>query len=169
MDLNNSKLVKPDQLVSLRREWKKNGRQIVFTNGCFDILHAGHVYLLQQAKSLGDILILGLNSDESVRRLKGPDRPIQNEVDRAYILAGMAAVDYVVFFGEDTPLQLIRQVQPDVLVKGGDYSPDQVVGASEVQHTGGTVKIIPLLSGRSTTKIASRMEKKIPRDKANYS
>lgn len=134
---------------------RRNGRRVVFTNGCFDILHAGHVRLLQAARAEGDVLLVGLNSDDSVRRLKGPDRPAQHEDDRAAILAGLAAVDGVVAFDEDTPKELIEAIRPDVIVKGGDYSPEDVVGAAEVASWGGRVHIVPLLEGRSTTRLLS--------------
>lgn len=131
-------------------------QRVVFTNGCFDILHRGHVEYLFAARSLGDRLIVGLNSDASVRRLKGPGRPINSEEDRAFVLASLAAVDAVTVFTEDTPLGLIRSVLPDVLVKGGDYTVEQIVGASEVVAAGGEVIVAPLVPGRSTTSILQR-------------
>lgn len=134
----------------LRRARKK----IVFTNGVFDILHRGHVEYLTKAKEYGDVLIVGLNADASTRRLKGPKRPIQNQVDRAAILLGLRAVDYVVIFGEDTPEQLIQIVRPDVLVKGSDYRPNEIVGASFVKSYGGKLRRVRLTPGRSTTGIA---------------
>lgn len=136
--------------------WRATGQQIVFTNGCFDLLHAGHVALLQQAKSKGDRLIVGLNSDDSVSRLKGPDRPIIAARDRARILAALSAVDAIVCFEEDTPLSLIMAIRPDVLVKGGDYCDQEVVGAREVQSWGGSVELIPLVDGHSTTALLQR-------------
>lgn len=132
---------------------RKAGARIVFTNGCFDVLHAGHVRLLDHAKRLGDVLIVGLNSDGSVRRLKGAPRPVNDLDDRAEVLSGLAAVDHIVVFEEDTPLNLIREIVPDVLVKGGDYSAETIVGAEDVTASGGQVVIVPLLAGRSTSAI----------------
>lgn len=126
-------------------------RRVVFTNGCFDILHRGHVEYLFAARRLGDALVVGVNTDPSVRRLKGPDRPVVPLQDRLYVLAGLACVDAVTPFGEDTPRQLIRELLPDVLVKGGDYEPDQIAGAEEVRAAGGDIVILPLVQGRSTT------------------
>ena len=131
---------------------------VVFTNGVFDLLHPGHVDVLVGARSQGDHLIVGVNSDASVRRLgKGDDRPVRREADRAYVLAGLAAVDVVVIFDEDTPLELVRAVAPDVIVKGGDYAPESVVGADVVAARGGRVVIIPLTPGQSTTSIIERL------------
>jgi rfaE bifunctional protein nucleotidyltransferase chain/domain len=126
---------------------------VVFTNGCFDILHRGHVEYLHLARSLGDRLIVGLNTDGSVRRLKGAGRPIVGQDDRAYVLAGLAAIDAVTLFDEDTPAALIEALLPDVLVKGGDYTPDRVVGRDCVEQAGGRVVIIPFVTGRSTSGI----------------
>jgi rfaE bifunctional protein nucleotidyltransferase chain/domain len=136
---------------------RKNGKKIVFTNGCFDIIHSGHVFYLTEAKKLGDLLVVGLNTDDSVRRLKGSHRPINNEYDRAIVLDALKAVDYVVLFGKDTPLELIHIVQPDFLVKGGDYSPDKIVGAEFVQSYGGKVVTIAFVEGKSTTNIISKI------------
>ncbi len=128
------------------------GARVVFTNGCFDVLHPGHVDLLTRAKAEGDILVVGLNSDASVKRqAKGPERPINNEAVRAFMLAHLASVDYVVLFSEDTPLELIRTLEPDVLVKGGDWSEDKIVGADIVKARGGRVLSLPLLGDFSTT------------------
>jgi rfaE bifunctional protein nucleotidyltransferase chain/domain len=125
---------------------------VVFTNGVFDLLHAGHVDLLSGARSEGDRLVVGVNSDASVRRLgKGPERPVRGEVERAYVLAALEMVDAVVVFDQDTPLELVRLLRPDVIVKGGDYAPDRVVGAAEVTSGGGRVVIIPITPGHSTT------------------
>jgi rfaE bifunctional protein nucleotidyltransferase chain/domain len=129
---------------------------LVFTNGCFDILHRGHVEYLEYARSLGDALVVGLNSDESVRRLKGSSRPLNPQEDRAIVLAGLRAVDAVTIFDEDTPLELIRELLPDRLVKGGDYRADTVVGATEVAEAGGRVVIAPLVPGRSTSELIAR-------------
>lgn len=139
-----------DRLAHAR---ETKGARIVFTNGCFDMLHAGHVRLLDLARRQGDVLIVGLNSDASVRRLKGAPRPVNTLDDRAEVLSGLAAVDHIVEFEEDTPLELIRAIRPDILVKGGDYAADTVVGADIVRAAGGKVVIAPLLAGRSTTSI----------------
>lgn len=135
---------------------RRNGQRIVFTNGVFDILHRGHVEYLAKAKSFGDLLILGLNSDASVRRLKGPTRPLQKQTDRAVILLALESVDYVVVFGEDTPDKLIRQIKPDVLAKGADYKISEIVGADFVRSYGGRVRRVPLTKGRSTSKLVKR-------------
>lgn len=145
------------QLVELVSLWKTNQQKIVFTNGCFDLLHAGHVTYLEAAKNTGDKLILGLNTDRSVSALKGPTRPVVHEGDRARVLAALASVDAVILFDEDTPLQLIDAIRPDVIVKGDDYTEDQVVGGTEVKSWGGSVKLIPLVQGRSTSNIIKKL------------
>jgi rfaE bifunctional protein nucleotidyltransferase chain/domain len=137
---------------------KKENQKIVFTNGCFDLIHRGHVFYLNEAKKLGDFLIVALNSDQSVQRLKGPSRPIQLEEDRMYIMAGLECVDAVVLFHEDTPLSLIKSILPDVLVKGGDYTTDNIVGAQEVLQNGGAVKTISFVDGKSTSNIVKKMQ-----------
>lgn len=136
--------------------FKKTGKKIVFTNGCFDLLHIGHIRYLEQAKSLGDILIVGVNTDASVSVLKGPTRPIQNENDRAEILASLKSVDHTVLFGEQTPINLIKLVKPDILVKGGDWKIEQIVGWDFVQSYGGIVKSLQFVEGRSTSNIISK-------------
>jgi len=141
---------------AVRRFARPRCGAVVFTNGCFDILHRGHVEYLYAARSLGDALVVGLNSDRSVRRLKGAGRPVNGEEDRALVLAGLAAVDAVVLFEEDTPRELIAALLPDVLVKGGDYTRDTVVGGDEVEAAGGRVVIAPLVPGRSTTSILQK-------------
>lgn len=134
--------------------WRKaQPGRVVFTNGVFDLLHPGHVDLLTAARALGDTLIIGLNSDESVRRLKGPARPIRSEAERAYVLAALESVDAVTTFEQDTPLDLVMALRPDVLVKGGDYTPDTIVGRREVESWGGAVHVVPLTAGQSTTRI----------------
>jgi D-beta-D-heptose 7-phosphate kinase/D-beta-D-heptose 1-phosphate adenosyltransferase len=148
------KIVSRQELQTELKRWRLFGKRIVFTNGCFDILHAGHIHSLTQAASFGDILVVGLNSDASTRRLKGDSRPVQNEQDRALVLASLVMVDAVVLFEEDTPLQLIQELLPDVLVKGGDYTIDTIVGAKEVLAHGGSVEIIPLIPDVSTTLLA---------------
>lgn len=139
-------------------EARKDSRRIVFTNGCFDIIHAGHVKYLAEAKKLGDVLFLGLNSDQSVRRLKGDSRPINSEADRASVLSALRSIDYVVVFGEDTPENIIRTIRPDVLVKGGDYKIENIVGADFVKSEGGEVVTIDFVDGKSTTRIIEKMK-----------
>lgn len=140
------------------RRWRERAKgRVVFTNGVFDLLHSGHIDVLVGARSRGDALIVGLNSDASVRRIKGPERPVRSESERAYVLASLAAVDAVVVFDEDTPLSLITQLRPDVLVKGGDYTRDTMVGAREVEGWGGEVAVIPLTPGQSTTRILEKL------------
>jgi D-beta-D-heptose 7-phosphate kinase/D-beta-D-heptose 1-phosphate adenosyltransferase len=147
-----------DHLLDEVARWRKEGEKIVFTNGCFDLIHPGHVELLEQAKELGDRLIVGLNSDRSIRRLKGPGRPIISEEDRLRVLSAFEAVDAVILFDEDTPLALIQAIRPDLLVKGGDYEGREVVGAVEVKGWGGEVKLIPLVEGKSTSAIVAKIE-----------
>jgi D-beta-D-heptose 7-phosphate kinase/D-beta-D-heptose 1-phosphate adenosyltransferase len=136
---------------------RQKGRRIVFTNGCFDLLHVGHVKYLQKARQQGDLLVLGLNSDASIRRIKGPKRPLIKEEERAHILAALDCVDYVVLFDEDTPMDLIREVRPDVLIKGGDYEPAQVVGREFVESYGGRLELIQFVDGKSTTNIINKI------------
>ena len=147
----------PELTVQVNR-WRLPGKSIVFTNGCFDILHEGHIYSLSQAAKEGDILIVGVNSDASVKKLKGEGRPVNKEHSRALVLASLLMVDAVVIFEEDTPLKLITTLQPDVLVKGGDYTPGQVVGGKEVMALGGRVVINPLVAGFSTTGIIEKLK-----------
>jgi len=149
--------VSPKQLAQQLRKLRTQKKKIVFTNGVFDILHRGHVDYLNKAKSWGDVLVVGMNNDSSVKRIKGPKRPIQNQSDRAAIVASLKSVDFVVYFSESTPDELIRFVQPDVLVKGADYKLNEIVGADFVKSYGGVVKRIKLTSGRSTSKILKRM------------
>jgi rfaE bifunctional protein nucleotidyltransferase chain/domain len=130
---------------------------VAFTNGVFDILHPGHIDLLFAAREAADALVVGINSDASVRRLKGPDRPIRSESERAYVLAGVEAVDLVVVFSEDTPLELVKVLEPDVIVKGGDYTEATIVGAAEVKSRGGRVVVVPLTPGQSTTAIIGKL------------
>jgi rfaE bifunctional protein nucleotidyltransferase chain/domain len=142
---------------SLARVLKKRGRKkVVFTNGCFDILHAGHVTYLEQARKLGDILVVALNTDASTKRLKGPKRPINVLKDRAKVIAALESVSFVTSFSDDTPLKLIRKFKPDVLVKGGDYEIKKIVGYEDVVTSGGVVKTLPFLEGRSTTRILEK-------------
>ena len=137
---------------------KNKDKKIVFTNGCFDILHAGHVEYLNEAKALGEILFLGLNSDSSVKRLKGEERPINDEASRKFVLENLKAVDFVEIFNEDTPLELIKQVNPSLLVKGGDWKPDQIVGSDFVMGNGGQVKSLNFKDGFSTTNVIEQIK-----------
>ena len=143
--------------VQLRRQ-ESSSAQVVFTNGCFDILHVGHTRYLKDARACGDLLVVGINSDRSVRSLKGPERPIQNENDRAEVLASLTSCDYVVIFDEQTPQSLIESVKPDVLVKGGDWAVEQIVGAPFVLGRGGQVKSLPFHPGHSTTALIARID-----------
>ncbi len=151
------KLLDRDHVAAVAQMLRRAHRRVVFTNGCFDLLHPGHVALLGAAKALGDVLVVGLNSDASVKRLKGPERPILGERDRAQVLGGLDAVDFVVLFEEDTPEALIRDIRPQLLVKGGDYTEETVVGASFVRSYGGEVSLVPLVPGRSTTSMVEKM------------
>lgn len=152
-----SKIKSRAELGKIRKEFETAGKRLVFTNGCFDILHRGHVEYLQQARQLGDALIVGLNSDNSTRRLKGEFRPIVPQDDRAFILASLFAVDFVSIFDEDTPYDLISVAQPDILVKGGDYKIDDIVGKDIVEARGGKVLTIPFVANRSTTNIVQQI------------
>jgi rfaE bifunctional protein nucleotidyltransferase chain/domain len=149
---------KTELLALLARE-KRAGKAVVFTNGCFDLLHPGHIRLLEEARSLGDVLVVAVNSDASVRGNKGPSRPILPEDERAELLAALEAVDYVVIFDEATPRELIEAVKPDVLVKGADWRANEIVGREEVEGAGGKVVSIPLEAGHSTTEIIARIKK----------
>ncbi len=150
-------LLKREKIIAVCDELRPRNR-IVFTNGCFDIIHAGHVQYLSQANALGDVLIVGLNSDDSVHRLKGPERPVNSEEDRAVVLGALKAVDYVVIFDEDTPYELIKAIRPNILVKGGDYKMEDIVGADFVAESGGETIVLPFLEGRSTTKILNQIK-----------
>ncbi len=154
------KVVSRQELVSRVALWKANGERVAFTNGCFDLLHIGHITVLEEARRFGDRLIVAINSDASVNGLKGPNRPIVGELERARVLAALAAVDAVVVFGEPTPLELILATRPDVIVKGGDYGVDTVVGAREVLSWGGQVKIVPIVEGFSTTQLIEKGARK---------
>jgi rfaE bifunctional protein nucleotidyltransferase chain/domain len=150
-------IITRDLLKNLCLKLQGSDKKIVFTNGCFDIIHAGHCFYLSEAKKLGDVLIIGMNSDYSVKSIKGENRPINNEEDRAIVLDSLKFVDFVTIFNEDTPYELIKEIKPDVLVKGGDYTPETIVGADIVQVNGGKVVVIPYLEGKSTTNIISKM------------
>jgi rfaE bifunctional protein nucleotidyltransferase chain/domain len=148
------------ELITKRKEWKKEGKKVVFTNGVFDILHRGHAEYLAESKNLGDVLIVGVNTDASVRRIKGPNRPVVPQEDRAILLSHLSPVDAVCLFGEDTPSEIISAVIPDILVKGADWSIDDVVGRDVVEKGGGKVLMIPLVPNRSTTNIIEEVRKR---------
>jgi rfaE bifunctional protein nucleotidyltransferase chain/domain len=148
-----------DDLCAISAQARKAGRIVVFTNGCFDLVHRGHIHLLRQAKALGHILIVALNSDVSVKTIKGPDRPIMPEADRIELIAALEMVDYVVVYSEPDPYQIIAAIKPNVLVKGGDWSANEIVGADVVEQNGGRVAVIPYLPGFSTTQIIERIRK----------
>lgn len=147
------------ELVEIRKKLKREGKKVVFTNGCFDILHRGHIEYLTKAKALGDVLFVGVNTDASVTRIKGPKRPVVCQEDRAYVLAAMQAVDYVCLFDEDTPQKLIEALVPDILVKGSDWAVNTIVGRDIVEAAGGEVKTIDFIPNRSTTDIIQKIVK----------
>lgn len=151
------KILENQALVCKVGELRQSGGRIVFTNGCFDILHPGHIRYLESARNLGDALVVGVNSDRSVRALKGPSRPILNQQERCQLLAGLESVSYVTIFDEDTPLRLIQSILPDVLVKGGDWGADEIVGRKEVEAHGGKVVSLPYEAGQSTSAIIERI------------
>ena len=151
------RIVSQEALLQLVGREVRGSRRVVFTNGCFDLLHPGHIRLLEQARSLGDALVVGLNSDASVRRVKGDSRPLIRETERAEVLAALAAVDFVAIFDEATPREIIARLSPDVLVKGADWGADEIVGRAEVEGAGGKVVSIPLQPGYSTTRILQRI------------
>jgi D-glycero-beta-D-manno-heptose 1-phosphate adenylyltransferase len=157
-DLIPQKILTREQAVQQVAQWKLLGKKIAFTNGVFDILHPGHIFSLSEAAREGDYLVVGLNADASVKRLKGESRPVNNQEARAILLASMVMVDAVVIFEEDTPLELITAILPDVIVKGGDYTVEQVAGGKEVIANGGRVVINPILAGYSTTALIARMK-----------
>ena len=154
-----AKLKSLSALLALLKRRKKLRKQIIFTNGCFDILHVGHIRYLQKARSLGDCLVVGLNADSSVRKLKGTGRPVTGERDRAEVLGALACVDYVILFSDKTPERLIRAVRPDYLVKGGDWKKEQIVGSAFVESYGGKVLSLPFVKGFSTTGLLGKIKK----------
>jgi len=158
MELSSTKIKSLAEATQQVQHWKAAGEKVVFTNGCFDIMHLGHVDYLEKARGLGDRLVLGLNTDDSVSRFKGPSRPIQDQHSRARILAALQFIDLVVFFNEDTPLNLISALVPDVLVKGSDYLAENIVGADVVKNMGGLVKTIDFVPGYSTTRIVEKIK-----------
>ncbi|HPN40828.1 MAG TPA: D-glycero-beta-D-manno-heptose 1-phosphate adenylyltransferase [Candidatus Cloacimonadota bacterium] len=155
--MNRDKIYSLNELEDVLVLYRNTGGRIVFTNGCFDIMHAGHAQYLEEARAMGDVLIVAMNSDASVRRLKGPKRPVIGQQDRALMLAALESVDYVVIFEEDTPYEVIKILEPDILVKGGDWTADQIVGADIVLARGGEVKSLPFRPGLSTSSIIERI------------
>lgn len=155
-----NKLKTWDEIAHIIKELKKQNKKIVFTNGCFDILHSGHVKYLAEAKGLGDILILGLNSDSSVKRLKGKERPINNEQERAVVLSALSSISYIVIFEEDTPYNTINHIKPNILVKGGDWKPKDIVGSDIVSSYNGEVRSLSYIDGQSTTDIINKLKEK---------
>jgi D-beta-D-heptose 7-phosphate kinase / D-beta-D-heptose 1-phosphate adenosyltransferase len=154
------KIKERKELLGIIKDLKAKAKRIVFTNGCFDLLHIGHVRYLEEARALGDVLVVGINSDASVRKLKGPQRPILPEQERAEILSGLACVDYVTLFDEIDPLNLITSLRPDVLVKGGDWTKEQIVGREEVEKSGGEVFLIPFVEKASTSNLIEMILKR---------
>lgn len=159
MEKSSDKIVGLAEAKARVKQWQKSGQKIVFTNGCFDLIHLGHVDYLEKARQLGDKLVLGLNTDDSVSRFKGPERPLQDQNSRARVLAAMQFIDLVVFFNEDTPFSLISELVPDILVKGSDYLTENIVGADVVKKAGGVVKTIDFVPGYSTTRIVEKIKK----------
>lgn len=151
------KLKTLNEIVVILEKFRKNSKKIVFTNGCFDIIHSGHIQYLTEAKALGDILIIGLNSDCSIKKLKGPDRPIIDENNRALVLSALEIVDFVVIFDEETPYNLIKKIKPDILVKGGDWKISEIVGSDVVLNNGGEVRSLNFREGISTTRIIEKI------------
>jgi len=154
-----SRLLTLQQFLARRERMSKGKNKMVFTNGCFDLIHRGHIEYLREASRLGDFLVIGLNSDESVKRIKGPNRPLVNQEDRAIVLSALRFVDYVIIFEEDTPLRLIKAIKPDILVKGGDWKAEDIVGGDFVQSYGGRVLSLPYREGYSTTQLIERIIK----------
>ena len=159
MEGTSAKIVTLAEAKLTVKNWQDKQQRVVFTNGCFDLIHLGHVDYLEKARMLGDRLVIGLNSDDSVSRFKGPERPLQDQVSRARVLAAMQFIDLVVFFNEDTPLNLITEILPNVLVKGSDYLADNIVGADVVKKNGGVVKTIDFVPGYSTTRIVEKIKR----------
>ena len=158
LEILNSKILDKERLLVKLTDWKEENKKIVFTNGCFDLIHLGHIEVIARSADLGDILIIGVNTDNSIKRLKGPNRPIVEEISRAKQLAALEFVDAVVFFDQDTPIDLIKVINPNVITKGGDYNTDQVIGNDVVTQNDGEVVIIPLTQGYSTTSILEKIK-----------
>ncbi|MBB6002961.1 D-glycero-beta-D-manno-heptose 1-phosphate adenylyltransferase [Arcicella rosea] len=156
--MTENKIVSLEEAIKRTEDWQKEGKKIVFTNGCFDIVHLGHIDYLEKARNLGDKLILGLNTDASVKRLKGETRPVVNEYARSRMMAAFEFIDAVILFDEPTPLEVIQEIQPDILVKGDDYVVETIVGADFVMGKGGEVKTIPLVKGYSTTSLIEKIK-----------
>ncbi|MEA5403737.1 D-glycero-beta-D-manno-heptose 1-phosphate adenylyltransferase [Arcicella sp. DC2W] len=156
--MTENKIVSLEEAIKRAEDWQKEGKKIVFTNGCFDIVHLGHIDYLEKARNLGDKLILGLNTDASVKRLKGESRPVVNEYARSRMMAAFEFIDAVILFDEPTPLEVIQEIQPDILVKGDDYVVETIVGADFVMDKGGEVKTIPLVKGYSTTSLIEKIK-----------
>jgi len=161
------KIKEREELRKIVEGLKSEGKQIVFTNGCFDLLHVGHIRYLEKAKEIGDILIVGVNSDRSVRMIKGPERPILPEEERAEVLSGLGCIDYITLFDEPTPLELIAQLQPHVLVKGGDWTKENTVGREIVESSGGKVVILPFVEGHSTSNLIKTILERYGKGKMN--
>ena len=159
MEKSERKIVTLSEASAQVREWQRAGQLVVFTNGCFDLIHMGHVDYLEKARLLGDRLVIGLNTDDSVSRFKGPERPLQDQQSRARVLAAMQFIDLVVFFDDDTPLNLISELLPNILVKGSDYLADNIVGADVVKKNGGVVRTIDFVPGYSTTRIVEKIKR----------
>lgn len=153
----NDKIVSLDALIEVRGKLRNKGKKVVFTNGCFDLLHPGHVAYLRNARELGDVLVVGLNSDRSVQLIKGKSRPIMSQQERCQVLASLESVNFITVFDDETPLRLIKTILPDVLVKGGDWNLDEIVGRTEVESAGGQVVSVPYEPGQSTTAIIQRI------------
>ena len=158
LEILNSKILDKERLLVKLTDWKEENKKIVFTNGCFDLIHLGHIEVIARSADLGDILIIGMNTDNSIKRLKGKNRPIVEEISRAKQLAALEFVDAVVFFDEDTPIDLIKMINPNLITKGGDYNSDQVIGNDIVAQNNGEVVIIPLTQGYSTTSILEKIK-----------
>ena len=158
LEILNSKILDKERLLVKLTDWKEENKKIVFTNGCFDLIHLGHIEVIARSADLGDILIIGVNTDKSIKRLKGKNRPIVEEISRAKQLAALEFVDAVVFFDEDTPIDLIKMINPNLITKGGDYNSDQVIGNDIVAQNNGEVVIIPLTQGYSTTSILEKIK-----------
>ena len=158
LEILNSKILDKERLLVKLTDWKEEDKKIVFTNGCFDLIHSGHIEVIARSADLGDILIIGVNTDNSIKRLKGKNRPIVEEISRAKQLAALEFVDAVVFFDQDTPMDLIKMINPNVITKGGDYNTDQVIGNDIVTQNNGEVVIIPLTQGYSTTSILEKIK-----------
>ena len=157
-----NKIKSASRLKAVLKSLKKKGKKIIFTNGCFDVLHKGHVKLLEKARSLGDVLVVAINADSSVKKIKGLGRPVNSEKDRAFVLSALGSVDFVTFFKESNPAKIIKQLKPDVLVKGGDWKKEEIIGSDYVKSKGGKVYSLPLIKGYSTSRLIDSIAKLIP-------